>query len=142
ILPILLLCLIWSCNQGNKSAKTDSKDSVSSVVPTSPEEEQNLSEVITRFARAYASKDNAKANQLIHPDLGIYIIYRPGAADNFVKMDSFDFQALIPSFYASTDLEHDYALTYDILPSIDCGDFTWDKVGFICVSTSRPQQLL
>ena len=74
ILPILLLCLIWSCNQGNKSSKTDSKDSVSSVVPTSPEEEQNLSEVITRFARAYASKDNAKANQLIHPDLGIYII--------------------------------------------------------------------
>lgn len=142
ILPILLLCLIWSCNQGNKSSKTDSKDSVSSVVPTSPEEEQNLSEVITRFARAYASKDNAKANQLIHPDLGIYIIYRPGAVDNFVKMDSLDFQAPIPSFYAYTDLEHDYALTYDKLPTIDCGDFTWDKVGFICDTTSRPQQLL
>lgn len=142
ILSLWALLLVWGCNQGTKPSESDQKDSVDTVVPTTAEEVQSISEVITRFARAYASKDNAKANQLIHPDLGIYIIYRPGVADNFVKMDSLDFQSPFPSFYAYTDLEHDFALTFDKLPEINCDDFTWDKQGFICDTTARPQQLL
>src|SRR5690606_541382 len=136
------LCLVWRCSQGNSPSRTDSRETVSSVVPTSPEQAQNLSQARTRAARAYGSTDKAKANRLVHPHQRIYVIYRPGAADAFVKRDSLDFQAPIPSFYAYTDLEDVYALKYDGLPTIDCGDFTWDKVGFICDTTSRPQQLL
>lgn len=143
IASILMLCLIWGCNSNNKKAAVnDQNDSSALIVPSSSEEVHEISEVITRFARAYASKDNAKANQLIHPDLGIYIIYRPGVADNFVKMDSIDFRSPFPSFYPYTDLEHDFALTFDKLPEIDCSDFTWDKEGFVCDTTERPQQLL
>ncbi|MGN0002758.1 MAG: hypothetical protein ACI35V_04920 [Sphingobacterium composti] len=138
---MLLFALIISCNPSNKSEKETTQDSVVTVVPTTSEEQNQLSEVITRFARAYASKDNEKANALIHPDLGIYIIYRPGAADTFVKMDSLNFSQPTPEVFAYPDLNFDYALTYEKLPVFDCGTEKWEKFGFFCDTTSHPNQL-
>ena len=138
---VLLFALIISCNPRKKSEKETKQDSVVTVVPTTSEEQNQLSEVITRFARAYASKDNLKANTLIHPDLGIYIIYRPGAADTFVKIDSLNFSQPIPEVFAYPDLSFDFALTYEKLPAFDCGSEKWDKMGFVCDTTSHPNQL-
>jgi hypothetical protein len=138
---VLLFALFISCNQGKKSEKTTNQDSVVTVIPVTVEEQNHLSEVITRFARAYSSKDNAKANALIHPDLGIYIIYRPGAGDTFVKMDSLDFANPIPEVFAYPELKTDYPLTYEKLPAFDCGTENWDKMGFVCDTTSHPNQL-
>lgn len=139
IVAVWALCI--SCNQGKKSDDVSTKDTASVVVPVTIDEQNQLSEVITRFARAYASKDNAKANALIHPDLGIHIIYRPGAADTFVKMDSIDFSKPIPEVYAYPDFSTEYALSFDKLPAFDCGTEKWDKLGFYCDTTSHPNQL-
>lgn len=139
IVAVWALCI--SCNQGKKSDDVSTKDTASVVVPVTIDEQNQLSEVITRFARAYASKDNAKANALIHPDLGIHIIYRPGAADTFVKMDSIDFSKPITEVYAYPDFSTEYALSFDKLPAFDCGTEKWDKLGFYCDTTSHPNQL-
>ena len=138
---VLLFVLLISCNQGKKSDKVTSQDSVIAVAPVTVEQQNQLSEVITRFVRAYSSKDNAKANALIHPEIGIYIIYRPGAGDTFVKMDSLDFSNPIPEVFAYPELTIDFPLTYEKLPSFDCGTEKWDKVGFVCDTTSHPNQL-
>ena len=138
---VLLFVLFISCNQGKKSDNATSQDSVIAVAPVNVEQQNQLSEVITRFARAYASKDNLKANTLIHPDLGIYIIYRPGAADTFVKVDTLNFSQPIPEVFGYPDLNFEYALTYDKLPAFDCGSEKWDKMGFVCDTTSHPNQL-
>lgn len=138
---LTLMTLIISCNQGKKTDKVTSQDSIAVVTPTTMDEQNQLSEVITRFARAYTSKDNAKANALIHPELGIYIIYRLGASDTFVKMDSLDFSQPVPEVFAYPDLKLDYSLAYEALPSFDCGTEKWNKLGFICDTTAHPNQL-
>ncbi|MCA5006578.1 hypothetical protein [Sphingobacterium bovistauri] len=138
---ILLLSVLIGCNEVKKSDKEQTRDTAMVVVPVTVDEQNQLAEVITRFARAYASKDNAKANALLHPDLGIHIIYRPGAADTFVKVDSLDFSKPVPEVYAYPEFSADYALAFDKLPTYDCGTEKWDILGFYCDTTSHPNQL-
>lgn len=138
---MLLVALFISCNQGKKSEKVMEQDSVATVAPVTVEDQNQLSEVITRFVLAYSSKDNAKANALIHSDLGIYLIYRPGVADTFLKMDSLDFAKPYPDHFIYPDFNTDYVLTYEKLPVFDCGTEKWDKLGFYCDTTMHPNQL-
>lgn len=137
----ILSFVLGACNQKRNKSQEEKKDSVTVVSPQTVEEQNELSDVITRFVRAYASKDNAKANALIHPDLGIYIIYRPGAADTFVRLDSLDFSRPVPEVFDYPDITYDYVLTYEKLPTFDCGTEKWDKTGFFCDTTSHPNQL-
>lgn len=136
-----VLLIFGACNGGNNKTDTDTQDSIVHTAPATAEDVQDISEVITRFVRAYASRDNEKANKLIHPDLGLSIIYRPGAADNFVHRDSIDFASPVPSHYSYPRLENKYALTFEKLPVFSCDDFKWDKEGFVCDTTSHPSQL-
>jgi hypothetical protein len=142
-LPILFVLLIFAaCNNRNKNTEADSnQDSISGTVPITAEQVQDISEVITRFVRAYSNKDNEKANRLIHPQLGLYIIYRPGAADSFMHTDSLDFNNPMPNYYPYPDFENEYALTFEELPVFSCNDFTWNKQGLFCDTTTRPTQL-
>ncbi|HMR18042.1 MAG TPA: hypothetical protein PKA53_01970 [Sphingobacterium sp.] len=141
-LPFIAMLFIFAaCNRGNEKADTDSQDSIAGIVLTTEEDIAGISEVITRFVRAYTSKDNEKVNRLIHPDLGLYVIYRPGVADNFVKTDSINFASPVPDYYPFPDLTNAYALTFEKLPVFSCDDFTWDKEGFICDTTLHPTQL-
>lgn len=137
---ILLLALLTSCGQRNSEERT-TKDSVEVVTPVTVEEKNDLTEVITRFVRAYVSKDNNKVNRLVHPDLGITIIYRPGASDTFVKLDSIDFAKPMPDYFPYPDLSNDYTLSFEKLPEFDCGTEKWNKLGFFCDTTSHPNQL-
>lgn len=129
-----------SCNSTTKKEE-NKKGSVAVIAPDSQEETNNLSDVITRFVRAYSSKDNAKANKLIHPDLGFTVIYRPGASDDFLYVDSVDFSKPLPEYYAYEDFSHDFSLTYEKLPKFDCGTEKWNKQGFFCDTTSHPNQI-
>ncbi len=130
--------LMTSCNSCNRET-TATKDSVT-VVPT-PDETQAITEVVTRFARAYISQDNEKANALIHPDLGLYIIYRPGAMDAYERVDSIDFKKPVPEHFPYTQFENDYVLAFEKIPTYDCGGEKWDKLGFICDTTVQANQL-
>lgn len=137
---LLLTIFIGSCGEGNKK-KDQKKEDMETITPATIEEENQLTEVITRFVRAYVSKDNQKVNALIHPDLGLTIIYRPGVSDTFVKVDSLDFIKPVPDYYPYTDIVNDYVLTFEKLPEFDCGTEKWSKLGFICDTTSHPNQL-
>lgn len=138
---VLFVLFFASCGQGNKKQEEEKKDSVAQVLPVTAEERNELSEVITRFVRAYENKDGGKVNKLIHPELGFTVIYRPGASDTFVKVDSVDFAKAIPEYYPYPSIKNEYALTFAKLPEFDCGTEKWTKHGFFCDTTSHPNQL-
>ncbi|MBE8721508.1 hypothetical protein [Sphingobacterium pedocola] len=132
--------LFSSCNQ-NRSKEQETEDSTQIKVPQSHEEIQQFREVVTRFVRAYISQDNRKANALLHPDLGFTVIYRPGVADVFAKVDSIDFAHPVPAYFPYPIFSNDYVLTFESLPTFDCGTEKWSKEGFFCDTTSHPDQL-
>ncbi|KGE14729.1 hypothetical protein [Sphingobacterium deserti] len=140
---ILAFCcvatLLAACNSSNKKSE-ETKDSVSTTMRPS-DEAQAMTEVITRFTRAYLSQDSEKANALIHPDLGLYIIYRPGAMDNYQQVERLDFKKPVPEHFPYTSFENDYVLSFAELPHYDCGGEKWDKLGFFCDSTKQANQL-
>lgn len=134
------LILLASCNSSdNKTEET--KDTVETPTAVFPEDTQAISEVITRFVRAYINQDAEKANALIHPDLGLYIIYRPGAMDTYVRVDSMDFDVPVPDYFPYPTFDNDDVLTFEKLPVFDCGKEKWDKMGFFCDTTSQADQL-
>lgn len=132
--------LMASCTSSNNKNE-DTKDTIKSTTVIFPEDTRGISEVITRFARAYLTQDQEKANALIHPDLGLYIIYRPGVADTYQKVDRIDFNRPVPEYFPYTTFENDYVLTFEKLPAFDCGEEKWDKLGFFCDTTSQAHQL-
>lgn len=134
------LAFLSACNQGQKTTE-QTKDSVQNVVPEVVIDSNRFEEVIAQFILAYSRKDNQLANALIHPDLGIKIIHRPGVADTFVQADSLDFAKPVPEYYPYSDLSADYTLTFARLPEFDCGTEKWNKEGLICDTTSRPKQV-
>lgn len=138
---VLLAALFVSCGQGSKKQEEGKKDTLEVAPPTGMEESASLNEVITRFVRAYASKDDGKINNLIHPELGLIVIYRPGASDTFVRIDSINFAKAMPAYYPYPSIQNDYVLVFEKLPEFDCGTEKWTKLGFFCDTTSHPNQL-
>lgn len=130
--------LLAACNPSSKKTE-EKKDSVTLAVPTA--DTQAITEVITRFARAYLSQDNEKANALIHPQLGLYVIYRHGAMDTYLRVDSLDFKKPVPEHFPYTTFSNDYTLSFEAVPSYDCGGEKWDKLGFFCDTTLQADQL-
>lgn len=123
--------LLASCNSNNK--KTASSEENTERIPIQGTEQiQQISEVISRFARAYLSQDNQKVNALIHPDYGIAVIFRPGAMDDFQLVDSLDFNAAVPEYFPYPTFTNDKVLTFETLPEFDCGTVKWNKLGFFC----------
>lgn len=142
IYTFLVITLILSACTNNDSKKSQTQDSVvTNSVPNSIDVEDDLTNVITRFVRAYITQDNDKANKLIHPELGFTVIYRPGVADAFVRVDSINFRNPIPDYYAYPKITNDFSLTYASLPTFDCGTERWSKLGFYCDTTIHPLQL-
>jgi len=140
LLWTLLISSIFavSCNSSSKKNE-DNKDAADSIATF--EQTQQLTEVITRFARAYISQDNDKVNALIHPDLGLYIIYRPGASDVYAHVSRIDFSKPVPNHFPYTTFQNDYTLTFEKLPVFDCGSEKWDKLGFFADTTATANQL-
>jgi len=131
---VIAACLILgSCNSNNKNADNAPQETERTPIQ-SPEQVQQISEVITRFARAYLSQDNQKINSLIHPDYGIAIIFRPGVMDDYQVVDSLDFKTPVPIHYGYPTFNNEQVLTFEKLPAFDCGTEKWNKLGFFCDS--------
>lgn len=136
---IVLTITFISCNSNSKKS-TEQKDSVQS--PINIEEiAPPPSEVIESFVQAYTERDNQRINELIHPDLGLYIIYRPGAMDTYEKVDSLNFSKPFPPHFPYTTFKNEYSLSFEELPEFDCGYDRWNKLGFFCDTTAHAQQL-
>lgn len=134
------IVLMASCTSPNKKSE-ETKDSTDTPIVVFPEDTQGISEVISRFSSAYLSQDNKKANALVHPELGLYIIYRPGASNTYERVDRIDFTKSVPGYFPYTTFENDYVLTYEELPIFDCGSEKWDKLGFFCDTTTQANEL-
>src|SRR5690606_25444766 len=105
------LMMLQACNQGARKTNETIKDSITQSSIDNAEEIGDISEVLTRFVRAYASRDQAKINSLLHPELGLTVIYRSGVSDNFTTVDSMDFAHPVPNYYPYPTLDNPYALT-------------------------------
>lgn len=137
---ISLTILAASCNSKNNKSEKEQKDSVQQPIVLE-EARQPLSEVIEEFTAAYLAQDNEKANAHIHPDLGLLVIYRPGAMDTFERVDSLDFKKPFPQHFPYTKFTHDFTLTFDKVPEYDCGYDRWNKLGFFADTTAHADQL-
>lgn len=143
---LCLSLLIFGCNRSSNSENSESQiDSVDtpivdSVVAIPPQD--TLAVCIQEFIQAYAQQNTKAVNKLIHPDLGLKIIYRPGVSDTYVKVDNFDFEKPIPSYYSYAKLKNPTSpLRYSRLPTFDCGTEKWNKYGVYCDTVNHPKQL-
>ncbi|MGO1787249.1 MAG: hypothetical protein ACTHZ1_08840 [Sphingobacterium sp.] len=130
-----LTLLLGACHSSGNRDQSSQQDVVRPNLDH-PEEIQQISEIITRFARAYLSQDTQKTNRLIHPEHGIAIIYRPGAMDTFAVVDSINYTQPVPEPYDYTVFENNTTLTFEALPEFDCGTMRWEKLGFYCDTTA------
>lgn len=140
---VVILCtllLFVSCNQSSNKSSSNNVDSVESkTIVTVDEGEMNtLSDVVIQFVNAYVNKDNHKVKRLIHPDLGLDIIYKPGVSNHFVHVDSLDFSKPVPDYYEYPEINSNFVLKYESLPVFDCVNLQWNKTGLICDTTSHP----
>jgi len=86
---LILLFLLSNCT--NKSSKL--------ISYSETEKEQNqevtskkLKKTILKVIKYYNLKEEKKFNQLIHPKIGLYIIYRNGVYDFWAKIESLHFK--------------------------------------------------
>lgn len=138
LLTVFALLLLTACNQKNTS-NTVQVDSVLVSVPAVILD-STLYKTIYAFVEAYENKSNAEVNKFIHPNLGLTIIHRPGVMDVFSQIDSFSFNDPIPDYREYESIENKFVLAFDALPEFDCGLEKWNKEGFFCDTTVRPNQ--
>ena len=102
----------------------------------------NLEATVIKVIRAFEQKDSATINQLIYRMQGLAIIYTPGSASNYEKVNDFSFDKPIP-YYRPYEYNAitDYKLKYEILPEFTCGAMGWDKTGFYCDTLRRNHSL-
>jgi len=114
---VIAVLFFNSCNQTTKP-NTETKDSTATIVELNEvESSSNIDQVIHAFVKAYGNKSNAGVNALVHPDLGLKIIYRPGAADTYTQVDSIDFAKPLPSYFPYPTIISDFSsLNYEAVP--------------------------
>lgn len=137
----IMMFLVVGCNQGNKKNNQEdlvgSKDSLQIQHAITDEKDK----VIHAFVGAFSKKDATLINALIHPELGMKIIFRPGVSDRFYQVENIDFFKPVPEYYPYPDIKNKFELHYEKLPEFDCGTEKWNKQGLFCDSTQNPKQL-
>lgn len=132
----LLLIFAVSCQnnkkQDEKDDETNDMEMTDSLMKAAMDTTANrplISATIHQFIQAYNAQDNQQINGLIHPEIGITFIHRPGAIDWFEKVDRIDFSEPIPSYYPYVTAEHSYTLLYEASPIFSCETESWNKQG-------------
>jgi len=151
----VLICLsigVISCRNNKKEDKAVkiAQDSIPLDTISKPdtiekevkkEDTETLEEVLEKIAKAYTDQDSKTINNYIHPKLGLYIIYRPGALDSYVHQSNFNFSKPVPEYHSYEKLSYKGPLKAEKLPAFDCGTMKWDKLGFFYDKKSRPNEL-
>lgn len=108
---------------------------------TKENDSKNLKENIYIIIKAFKEKDAEKINDMIHPDLKLFVLFRRGTMDEFYKTDKIDFKNPVPEYLPYFDFNADYNLKYNTLPVYNCDDEKWDKTGLYC-DTVKTDHLL
>ncbi|WP_293943296.1 MULTISPECIES: hypothetical protein [unclassified Sphingobacterium] len=151
----VLICIsigVFSCRNNKKEDKAVKivQDSIPLDTISKPdtlekevkkEDTETLEQVLEKIAKAYIDQDSKTINNYIHPKLGIYIIYRPGALDSYVHQNNFNFSKPVPEYHSYEKLSYKGPLKTGKLPVFDCGTMKWDKLGFFYDKKSRPNEL-
>jgi len=151
----VLICIsigVFSCRNNKKEDKAVkiAQDSIPLDTISKPdtlekevkkEDTETLEQVLEKIAKAYTDQDSKTINSYIHPKLGIYIIYRPGALDSYVHQNNFNFSKPVPEYHSYEKLSYKGPLKTGKLPVFDCGTMKWDKLGFFYDKKSRPNEL-
>jgi hypothetical protein len=106
--------------------------------------EQSFRKACMAVVAAFAKNDIAAINKnYIHPEYGVYTIYRPGAIDRFVQSDTLDVTAPLPhgQTHSSKAKPGQYPLRYRRLPRFDCDKEAWDKTGLYADTIRHPKPL-
>lgn len=136
-----LFLLLNSCNPRTESNKKQ-QEYKENVIPLFKKNTvDSLHEVISSFVKAYKKRSNEKVNELLHPDLGLKIVYRPGVSDTFVEVKAINFDNPVPTYYDYPVISSDFILEYASLPKYDCATEHWDKLGLYCDTSTRPTLL-
>lgn len=142
ICAAVVLLLLYACNQNSNQQKTSTADSLKEIIHIPEQIQRNqMDSVILGFAEAYIIRNQKEANSYVHPVLGLTVIYRPGVSNQFVKIDSLDFSDPSPDYYPYPEISGQGKLIYAKLPTYDCAQECWSKLGFYCDTTLRPREL-
>ena len=90
---VLPLLIILSCSPSDeqpnqKTTSLQTKELAQPIKRTRSKTPKNIRWAYELFASAIINKDTAQLNELIHPDLGLYIIGANGALPEIVKTNS------------------------------------------------------
>lgn len=113
--------------------------SISLSVYASSPFEQTINQVIAGFQQ----QDAQKINSLIHNDIGLYVMYRPGVLDTYNRTERLDFNAPVPG-YLPYERPSKHALKrynkvtrYNVTPRFDCNKERWNMTGLFVGRTGE-----
>ena len=123
---VLPLLIILSCSPSDeqpnqKTTSLQTKELAQPIKRTRPKAPKNIRWAYELLASAITNKDTTQLNELIHPDLGLYIIGSNGALPEMVKTNSLN----KPIGITSNMLKMDPSILTDSLkigelPETDC----------------------
>lgn len=100
--------------------------------------EASFRKLCSEIANAFAKQSIKDINKYINPEIGIYIITRPGVMDNASHQKSLDEVKpfIIPYPYKDKSQIKKHKVVFGTSPRYDCGTEKWDKRGFIADSST------
>lgn len=108
----------------------------------SPVEPENFETTVWKVIHAFHDRDTATLNGLISEKIGLAVVYRIGVFDEYVLIDSIDFEQPIPDYLGYPDVVTvPDSVHYAELPIYDCGELIWDKTGLFADTTRSDDKL-
>lgn len=92
---------------------------------------KNFEKKIEKIIKAFNEKDGS-LNQFIHPETGLYVIFRLGIFDQFQKVNKIDFDYPTPAHWTYPIVDPDCEINYEDLPVYSCVNDKWSKAGLFC----------
>lgn len=95
----------------------------------------NLENTIIKVVKAFKEKDASTLNELISKENGLITLYRRGVFDQYEKTKIVDFENPVPEYLPYFDFSTDLKLSFESLPTFDCDNVKWNKIGIFCDTT-------
>jgi hypothetical protein len=102
---------------------------------------EDLEASIFGIVNAYASKDNSKINNYVHPDKGLYFMLPWGDSGEYVNKEKLDFNSPTPGKMPYEAISATIEIKYEKLPVYISNTKKWDKKGLYCDKTNQYQLL-
>lgn len=99
--------------------------------------EQTINDIVT----AFKEKDSNSINSFISKEIGVTIIVRYGVLDNYVTLNSIDFNNPTPSYLPYPEPFSNSKLNFRTLPDFSCDTENWSKKGLYCDTLLIPTLL-